>query len=75
MGIGLPYMKPCDVVCIVKGVFVSLILRETRKLVGGNDSQPLHVFKERRFAGESYIYRLMNGEGYDESQLDHISLS
>jgi hypothetical protein len=75
MGIGPHYVKPSDVVCIASGASVPLILRETRKFVGGDNSQPLHVFKERRFVGESYIHGLMDGERYDESQLDHIYLS
>jgi hypothetical protein len=75
MGIGSIHMEPGDLVCITRGASVPLILRETRKFVGGYDSQPLQVLRERIFVGESYIHGLMDGEGYDEGHLKEISLS
>jgi hypothetical protein len=75
MGIGSSHMKTGDLVCIARGASVPLILNEKRKFVGGYDLEPLYICKERRFVGESYIHGLLDGEGYDESHLEEISLS
>ncbi|KAI1410613.1 hypothetical protein F5Y13DRAFT_202086 [Hypoxylon sp. FL1857] len=75
MGIGPSHMKTGDLVCVARGASVPLILSENRKFLGGYDLEPLHIHQERRFVGESYIHGLMDGEHYDESLLEEISLT
>ncbi|KAL6907118.1 hypothetical protein GGI43DRAFT_253141 [Trichoderma evansii] len=49
--------------------------RKIWKFFGGSDLEPLYICKERRFVGEPYIHGLLDGERFDESHLEEISLS
>jgi hypothetical protein len=75
MGIGPAAMELDDVVCIARGASVPLILREKRKFVGDGLIDPFNVIYERELTGEAYVHGIMNGEAYDESQLEEIVLS
>lgn len=75
MGIGPTAMKVGDVVCVARGASVPLILRERRTFVGDGVIQAFNAHYERRLVGEAYVHGIMDGEAYDESQLEEILLS
>jgi hypothetical protein len=75
MGIGPAAMKVDDVICVARGASVPLVLREIRKFVGDGLIQPFNAHYERRLVGEAYVHGVMDGEAYNEGQLEKIILS
>ena len=75
MGIGPAAMEKDDVVCIIRGASIPLILRERREFIGDGMVSPFNAHYERWLVGEAYVHGVMDGEAYDETQLEEIVLS